>query len=77
MALHTGAYDYVEWDAMQKDFMFLKLKMQRALEWKEKARQELIDKYNNFGLVGKSEPMVKLFQEIEGALSSDGPYRTS
>ena len=71
MALHTGAYDYVEWDAMQKDFMFLKLKMQRAIEWKEKARQELIEKYNDFGLVGKSEPMVKLFQEIESALSSD------
>ena len=71
MALHTGAYDYVEWDAMQKDFMFLKLKMQRALEWKEKTRQELIDKYNKFGLVGKSELMVKLFQEIESALSSD------
>ena len=71
MALHTGAFDYVEWDAMQKDFMFLKLKMQRAIEWKEKARQELVDKYNRFGLVGKSEPMVKLFQEIEVALSSD------
>ncbi|HEX9911734.1 MAG TPA: sigma-54 dependent transcriptional regulator [candidate division Zixibacteria bacterium] len=71
LALHLGAYDYVEWDAMQKDFLFLKLKMQRALEWKDKTRQEIIEKYNNFGLVGKSEPMIKLFQEIEGALCSD------
>ncbi len=71
LALHLGAFDYVEWDAMQKDFLFLKIKMQRALEWKDKTRQELIEKYNSFGLVGKSEPMVKLFQEIEGAQNSD------
>ena len=71
IALHLGAFDYVEWDAMQRDFLFLKLKMQRALEWKDKTRQELIEKYNNFGLVGKSETMVKLYQEIESALFSD------
>lgn len=71
LALHSGAYDYVEWDAMQKDFLFLKLKMQRALEWKDKAKQELVERYNKFGLIGRSEPMVKLFQQIEDAQNSD------
>ncbi len=71
MALHLGAYDYVEWDAMQKDFLFLKLKMQRALEWKDKTKKELVERYNSFGLVGKSELMVKMFQQIEGSLDSD------
>ena len=71
MALHLGAFDYVEWDALQKDYLFLKLKMQRAVEWEKSARRELIDKYNQRGLIGKSESMVKLFQQVETALNSD------
>ncbi len=70
-ALHIGAFDYVEWDALQKDYLFLKLKMQRAIEWQKTARSELIGKYNSWGLIGKSEPMVRLFQEMEAALTSD------
>jgi len=71
MALHLGAFDYVEWDALQKDYLFLKLKMQRAVAWEKSARRELIDKYNQRGLIGKSESMVKLFQQVETALNSD------
>lgn len=39
MALRMGAFDYVEWDAMQKDFLFLKLKMLRALDWVKKSKK--------------------------------------
>lgn len=70
-ALHLGAFDYVEWDALQKDYLFLKLKMQRAIQWEKTIRNELIEKYNQWGLVGKSQPMVKLFQQMETALNSD------
>ncbi|MFQ6002501.1 MAG: sigma-54-dependent transcriptional regulator [Candidatus Zixiibacteriota bacterium] len=70
-ALHLGAFDYVEWDALQKDYLFLKLKMQRAIQWEKSARKELVEKYNQWGLIGKSQPMVKLFQQVETALNSD------
>ena len=70
-ALHLGAFDYVEWDALQKDYLFLKLKMQRAVQWEKSARNELIEKYNQWGLIGKSPSMVKLFQQVETALNSD------
>jgi DNA-binding NtrC family response regulator len=70
-ALHLGAFDYVEWDALQKDYLFLKLKMQRAIQWEKSARRELVEKYNQWGLIGKSEPMVRLFQQVETALDSD------
>jgi DNA-binding NtrC family response regulator len=70
-ALHLGAFDYVEWDALQKDYLFLKLKMQRAVEWERSARKELVEKYNQWGLIGKSDVMVKLFQQVENALNSD------
>jgi DNA-binding NtrC family response regulator len=70
-ALHIGAFDYVEWDALQKDYLFLKLKMQRAIQWEKSARGELIEKYNKWGLIGKSSTMVKLFQQVETALNSD------
>ena len=70
-ALHLGAFDYVEWDALQKDYLFLKLKMQRAIQWEKTIRNEIIEKYNQWGLVGKSQPMVKLFQQMETALNSD------
>jgi DNA-binding NtrC family response regulator len=70
-ALHLGAFDYVEWDALQKDYLFLKLKMQRAIEWEKGSRKELIEKYNQWGLIGKSPAMVKLFQQVETALNSD------
>lgn len=70
-ALHMGAFDYVEWDALQKDSLFLKLKMERAILWKKSERDELIEKYNSWGLIGKSEPMVKLFQQVEAALDSN------
>lgn len=53
-ALHLGAFDYVEWDALQKDYLFLKLKMQRAIEWEKSARTELIEKYNQRGLMEKA-----------------------
>jgi DNA-binding NtrC family response regulator len=70
-ALHMGAFDYVEWDALQKDSLFLKLKMERAIQWQKTARNELVEKYNSWGLIGKSEPMVRLFQQLETALNSD------
>ncbi len=70
-ALHLGAFDYVEWDALQKDYLFLKLKMQRAIQWEKSARNELIEKYNQRGLIGKNPVMVKLFQQMETALNSD------
>jgi len=70
-ALHLGAFDYVEWDALQRDYLFLKLKMQRAVQWEKSARNELIEKYNQWGLIGKSQVMVKLFQQVETALNSD------
>ncbi len=70
-ALHLGAFDYVEWDALQKDYLFLKLKMQRAIEWEKSVRKELIEKYNQWGLIGKSPVMVKLFLQVEAALNSD------
>ncbi len=70
-ALHLGAFDYVEWDALQKDYLFLKLKMERAVEWEKSARKELVEKYNQWGLIGKSQVMVKLFQQVETALNSD------
>ena len=70
-ALHLGAFDYVEWDALQKDYLFLKLKMERAVEWEKSARKELVEKYNQWGLIGKSRVMVKLFQLVETALNSD------
>lgn len=71
MALRMGAFDYVEWDAMQKDFLFLKTKMLRALDWVKKSKDELIKKYNDWGLIGKSEPMIRLFQSIDNVLNSD------
>jgi len=71
LALRMRAYDYVEWDAMQKDFLFLKLKMLRALDWVKKSKNDLIEKYNMWGIIGKSEPMIKLFQEIESVLDTD------
>jgi DNA-binding NtrC family response regulator len=70
-ALHLGAFDYVEWDALQKDYLFLKLKMQRAIEWEDSSRKDLIEKYNQWGLIGKSPAMIKLFQQVETALNSD------
>ena len=70
-ALHIGAFDYVEWDALQKDYLFLKLKMERAIQWVKSARNELAEKYNKWGLIGKTEPMVKLFQQMETALTSN------
>jgi DNA-binding NtrC family response regulator len=70
-ALHLGAFDYVEWDALQKDYLFLKLKMQRAIEWEKGTRKELVEKYNQWGLIGKSPAMIKLFQQVETALNSD------
>jgi DNA-binding NtrC family response regulator len=70
-ALHLGAFDYVEWDALQKDYLFLKLKMQRAIQWEKTLRNELIEKYNQWGIIGKSESMVRLFQQVETALDSD------
>jgi DNA-binding NtrC family response regulator len=70
-ALHLGAFDYVEWDALQKDYLFLKLKMQRAIEWEKSSRKELIEKYNQWGLIGKSPAMIKLFQQVETTLNSD------
>lgn len=70
-ALHLGAFDYVEWDALQKDYLFLKLKMQRAIQWEKSTRNELIEKYNEWGLIGKSESVVKLFAQVETALNSD------
>jgi DNA-binding NtrC family response regulator len=70
-ALHLGAFDYVEWDALQKDYLFLKLKMERAIQWVKTARNELVQKYNRWGLIGKSEPMLKLFQQIDTALNSN------
>lgn len=70
-ALHMGAFDYVEWDALQKDSLFLKLKMERAVQWQHTARNALIEKYNAWGLIGKSEPMVNLFQQVESALDSE------
>jgi len=70
-ALHLGAFDYVEWDALQKDYLFLKLKMQRAMEWEKSARRNLVEKYNRCGLIGKSQAMVRLFQQMETALNSD------
>lgn len=71
LALRMGAFDYVEWDAMQKDFLFLKTKMLRALDWAKKSKDDLIKKYNDWGLVGKSDPMVKLFQNIDNVVNSD------
>lgn len=71
MALRLGAFDYVEWDAMQKDFLFLKTKMLRALDWALKSKDDLIKKYNDWGLIGKSDPMVRLFQNIDNVLNSD------
>jgi len=70
-ALHMGAFDYVEWGALQKDYLFLKVKMERAIQWVKSARNELVEKYNRWGLIGKSEPMVRLFQQMEIALNSD------
>jgi DNA-binding NtrC family response regulator len=70
-ALHMGAFDYVEWDALQKDSLFLKLKMERAIQWQKTARNELVEKYNSFGFIGRSEPVVRLFQQLETALNSD------
>ncbi len=70
-ALHLGAFDYVEWDALQKDYLFLKLKMQRAIEWEKGSRKDLIEKYNQWGLIGKSPAMIKLFQQVESTLNSD------
>ena len=70
-ALHLGAFDYVEWDALRKDYLFLKLKMQRAIHWVKSSRSELIKRYNQWGLIGKSEPLVRLFQQVEAALNSD------
>jgi DNA-binding NtrC family response regulator len=70
-ALHMGAFDYVEWDALQKDYLFLKLKMERAIQWVKSARNELVEKYNRWGLIGKSEPMLRLFQQMETALNSN------
>jgi two-component system NtrC family response regulator len=70
-ALHMGAFDYVEWDALQKDSLFLKLKMERAILWKRSARDELVEKYNKWEFIGKSELMVKLFQQVEAAIDSD------
>jgi DNA-binding NtrC family response regulator len=70
-ALHMGAFDYVEWDALQKDSLFLKLKMQRAIQWEKTTRHELIEKYNRWGLIGRSQPMISLFQQLEAALSSE------
>jgi len=70
-ALHMGAFDYVEWDALQKDYLFLKLKMERAIQWVKSARRDLVEKYNRWGLIGRSEPMVRFFQQMETALDSD------
>ncbi len=70
-ALHLGAFDYVEWDALERDYLFLKLKMERAVEWEKSTRKDLVEKYNNWGLIGKSEVMVKLFQQVETVLASD------
>jgi len=70
-ALHLGAFDYVEWDALRKDYLFLKLKMQRAIHWVKSSRSELIKRYNHWGLIGKSESVVRLFQQVETALNSD------
>ncbi|MGB2804633.1 MAG: sigma-54 dependent transcriptional regulator [Candidatus Zixiibacteriota bacterium] len=70
-ALHMGAFDYVEWDALQKDYLFLKLKMERAIQWEKSARTELVEKYNRWGLIGRSEPMVRFFQQMETTLDSD------
>ncbi len=70
-ALHLGAFDYVEWDALQKDYLFLKLKMQRAVQWERNTRRELVEKYNQWGLIGKSQVMIKLFLQMETALNSD------
>jgi DNA-binding NtrC family response regulator len=70
-ALHMGAFDYVEWDALQKDSLFLKLKMERAILWQKTARNELVEKYNSWGLIGRSEAMVRLLQQLETALNSD------
>jgi len=70
-ALRLGAFDYVESDALQKDEMFLRIKMQRALQPKGFAREDLIKKFNNLGLIGKSKPMELLFEQIESASQSD------
>lgn len=66
-ALRMGATDYIEWGAMAVDRVFLKIKIDRAVEGKDLKQQLLAEKYTALGLIG----MTDVIERIELAAQSD------
>jgi DNA-binding NtrC family response regulator len=72
-AFRLGAFDYVEAEVLTMDEMILKRKMENAILGFSSRSQELVDKYNQLGLVGKSRSMIDVFRRIEEAIKSKSP----
>jgi DNA-binding NtrC family response regulator len=70
-AFRLGAFDYAEADIMTRDEMVLRRKMENAIAGFSARSRELIEKYNQLGLIGKSRPMIDIFKQIEDALKTD------
>jgi DNA-binding NtrC family response regulator len=64
-ALRIGAFDYVESTAVQKDEMFLKVKLDHACDRSEDEQKRLVEEFRRIGFIGRHPIMVQLFREIE------------
>lgn len=69
-AILLGASDYIEWGAIAVDKLFLKCKIDRAIEQNELKRELLVREYSALGLVGRSKQMIELFEKVDQAADS-------
>lgn len=72
-ALLAGATDFIEWGALATDKYFLQHYLQRAIGAADAGADALRQKYNNFGIIGSSPPLLKIFSMIEKYKNSSIP----
>jgi len=72
-AMRLGAFDYVEWDALLVDPKILETKMIRAARFESESKKRWIEAFGGMGLIGSSEAMISVYQQIETAASCDDP----
>jgi len=72
-SLRMGALDYVEWDALLVDPNILATKMLRASRFESETKRRWIEDFSKMGLIGSSEVMLEIYQQMEVAAHCDDP----
>ncbi|MBD3168945.1 MAG: response regulator [candidate division Zixibacteria bacterium] len=73
-AMSLGAFDYVEWDALLIDPpQILLTKMLRAAQFEKQTKRNWMEQFSKMGLVGRSEAMMKIYEQVELASRCDLP----